>query len=309
MKGRDGSDEMLGWSEMQMMKYTWRVAQEVMRLTPPGFGNFKRAWRDTSFGGFDIPKGWQMASLNIRCGGKHISIQNQNLCSGIDRSIPDFSPNRIAQFRSSLSISNHIDSTKRKPLRISASTTTTTTISNSPICPPCFANVEPYCKILNQEHKEIGSNEPLFSEKLDEWMRDSVVEIVQNLREAPLLVQVYANKNGDTRLETKKAIAENWPNVKRNWKVGETPSPDGVILVEELEDEKDLNADAEENGAKAWGIVIQGKGLECAPAFYLLKTSSVGSDLGRLCTHFSAVRVKSFSESALSQLTDCWLLQ
>ncbi|RVW42369.1 Taxadiene 5-alpha hydroxylase [Vitis vinifera] len=50
----------LTWGEVQMMKYTWRVAQELMRMTPPVLGNFKCAWRDTTFGGFDIPKGWQV---------------------------------------------------------------------------------------------------------------------------------------------------------------------------------------------------------------------------------------------------------
>uniref|UniRef100_A0A5B7CD57 DUF7804 domain-containing protein n=1 Tax=Davidia involucrata TaxID=16924 RepID=A0A5B7CD57_DAVIN len=231
-----------------------------------------------------------MATLGICCGGNHTAIHNRSLRLGIDRSNHSFPPNQIAQFHRSLSIPNHVLSTKRKPFRISASTTTT-----SPIVPPCYANVETYN----------DTNEALFSEKLDEWMRDSVVEIVKNLRDGPLLVQVHANKNGETRLVTGKAVAENWPIVTRKWKDGETPSPDGVILVEELEDEKDLNVD----GARAWGIVIQGKGLECGPAFYLLKTSRVGSGLGRFCTHFCVVRVKSFWESALSQLTDCWLLQ
>ncbi|KAJ9684018.1 hypothetical protein PVL29_016488 [Vitis rotundifolia] len=60
-KAREGkSNGKLTWGEVQMMKYTWRVAQELMRMTPPVLGNFKCAWRDTSFGGFDIPKGWQV---------------------------------------------------------------------------------------------------------------------------------------------------------------------------------------------------------------------------------------------------------
>lgn len=45
---------------MQMMKYTWRVAQELMRLTPPVFGNFRLIKRDITFDGFHIPKGWQV---------------------------------------------------------------------------------------------------------------------------------------------------------------------------------------------------------------------------------------------------------
>ncbi|KAF9589088.1 hypothetical protein IFM89_018819 [Coptis chinensis] len=45
---------MLRWSDVQKMKYTWRVAQELMRVTPPVFGNFKRTTKDTSFGGFEM---------------------------------------------------------------------------------------------------------------------------------------------------------------------------------------------------------------------------------------------------------------
>ncbi|KAF9622879.1 hypothetical protein IFM89_035009 [Coptis chinensis] len=58
-KTKEGKDGMLRWSDVQKMKYTWRVAQELMRVTPPVFGNFKRTTKDTSFGGFDITKGWQ----------------------------------------------------------------------------------------------------------------------------------------------------------------------------------------------------------------------------------------------------------
>ncbi|KAJ0969315.1 hypothetical protein J5N97_022192 [Dioscorea zingiberensis] len=49
----------LTWSEVQKMKYTWRVAQEMMRMIPPVFGNFRKAMKDINFGGYNIPKGWQ----------------------------------------------------------------------------------------------------------------------------------------------------------------------------------------------------------------------------------------------------------
>ncbi|XP_008782776.2 cytochrome P450 716B1-like [Phoenix dactylifera] len=60
LREKEGTDERLTWNDIQKMKYTWRVAQELMRITPPVFGNFKRAITDTSFGGFHIPKGWQV---------------------------------------------------------------------------------------------------------------------------------------------------------------------------------------------------------------------------------------------------------
>ncbi|XP_031259467.1 taxane 10-beta-hydroxylase-like isoform X2 [Pistacia vera] len=56
VKASEGSGGKLSRREVQMMKYTWSVAQEIMRLTPPVIGNFRRAWRDTRFDGFDIPK-------------------------------------------------------------------------------------------------------------------------------------------------------------------------------------------------------------------------------------------------------------
>ncbi|XVF24340.1 hypothetical protein REPUB_Repub13aG0119400 [Reevesia pubescens] len=58
IEGKDG--KLLTWNEINMMKYTWRVGQELLRLNPPVFGNFKCAQRDTIFDGFDIPKGWKV---------------------------------------------------------------------------------------------------------------------------------------------------------------------------------------------------------------------------------------------------------
>ncbi|KAH9310994.1 hypothetical protein KI387_026029, partial [Taxus chinensis] len=52
-------NEPLTWEDTQKMKYTWRVAQETSRLTPPLFGGFRKAIQDVEFGGYVIPKGWQ----------------------------------------------------------------------------------------------------------------------------------------------------------------------------------------------------------------------------------------------------------
>ncbi|KAF5191644.1 Beta-amyrin 28-monooxygenase [Thalictrum thalictroides] len=42
------------------MKYTWRVALEILRLVPPAFAGFRRTQKDIEFGGYLIPKGWQV---------------------------------------------------------------------------------------------------------------------------------------------------------------------------------------------------------------------------------------------------------
>ncbi|PWA89526.1 hypothetical protein CTI12_AA109980 [Artemisia annua] len=132
----------------------------------------------------------------------------------------------------------------------------------------------------------------------DEWMRKSVTEIVKNIKQAPLLVQVYAN--GEVKTE-KGVEAKNWPNVVRE-------SPEGVILVEELMERGDWDGTT-----KAFGVLIQGKckgrDSRCNSACYLLKTSSVNGGMGAFCTHFCLMKVRSFGQSASSQLNECWLLQ
>ncbi|CAL2254604.1 unnamed protein product [Prunus armeniaca] len=52
--------EFLTWEDLAKMKYTWRVAMETMRITPPVFGGFRKALKDIDFDGFLIPKGWQI---------------------------------------------------------------------------------------------------------------------------------------------------------------------------------------------------------------------------------------------------------
>ncbi|KAL4201171.1 hypothetical protein AMTRI_Chr02g214830 [Amborella trichopoda] len=55
------SDEPLTWDDRGKMKYTWRLALETLRIIPPIFGSFKKAMRDIHYGGYLIPKGWQVA--------------------------------------------------------------------------------------------------------------------------------------------------------------------------------------------------------------------------------------------------------
>lgn len=159
--------------------------------------------------------------------------------------------------------------------------------------------------VLKRKNKinDSGDKAAVVYKKFDEWMKDSVMEIVKNLKEAPLLVQVY-DEGETTTLKTEKAMEEEtWPVVLEKWGKREAPLPEGVIFVEQLEDEE------EGTSTKAWGIVVQGKGADCGPACYLLKTSRVGSGLDMWCTHFCLMRVKNFEESAMSQLKNCWLLQ
>ncbi|XP_015163674.1 taxadiene 5-alpha hydroxylase-like [Solanum tuberosum] len=52
--------ESLTWEDLVKMKYTWRVAMETMRMFPPVFGNFRQTVKDIEYGGYLIPKGWQI---------------------------------------------------------------------------------------------------------------------------------------------------------------------------------------------------------------------------------------------------------
>ncbi|EXB50285.1 Cytochrome P450 [Morus notabilis] len=54
------SGEFLTWEDLAKMKYTWRVAMETLRIVPPVFGGFRKALKDIEYGGYLIPKGWQI---------------------------------------------------------------------------------------------------------------------------------------------------------------------------------------------------------------------------------------------------------
>ncbi|KAF6143064.1 hypothetical protein GIB67_041132 [Kingdonia uniflora] len=60
LRKKGSGEEKLAWTDLQSMKYTWRVAQELMRIIPPVFGNFREAAKDLYFCGCFIPKGWQV---------------------------------------------------------------------------------------------------------------------------------------------------------------------------------------------------------------------------------------------------------
>lgn len=240
-----------------------------------------------------------MASMGIRC-----VVKNP---SGFVLDPPPVRSNHIYPTNRFLSIPN---SGIRIPSshRVSASIA----LSDFPSYSPLFKDLESGNGGENSQEKE-----PIFSDNLDGWVRDSVVEIVKNLKKAPLLVHVYSqNSGGLMELKTEEGVAENWPTMKKEWREGERKSPDGIILVEELEDNKDLDLEIqeeeeEERETKAWGVLIQGKGVdrECRPSCYLLKTCRVNSGLGFFGTHFSLVKVNSFRESAFSQIKNSWLLR
>lgn len=234
-----------------------------------------------------------MASIGIHSGGKLL--------------YPSFLPrNKSNQMFSSnpyLSISND---TKKIPQQLVSASITPS--HHQGIVSPHPGEV------VTDSHSKDGE----FLGNIDSWLQDSVADIVKNLKQAPLLVQIYSeydgvSENGRAKIQTEKAILEKWPLVKGEWRSGESKSPNGLIFVEELDqdpDQENKNQDFEEGATRAWGIVVQGKGVECGPACYLLKTNRVCSGLGLgFCTHFCLMRVNNFRDSALEQFKDSWLLQ
>ncbi|KAL5075344.1 hypothetical protein RYX36_014328 [Vicia faba] len=94
-------------------------------------------------------------------------------------------------------------------------------------------------KMIVEQHRKHGGgkNDVVKAhERLDRWMRESMVDIVRNLRDAPLLVQVYSKRKGETvMIVTQKAIlVEDWEEVKERWEARESLMSEGVIFVEKL---------------------------------------------------------------------------
>ncbi|XP_043703423.1 uncharacterized protein LOC122653595 [Telopea speciosissima] len=187
-----------------------------------------------------------------------------------------------------------------------------------PSMPPVVYENLSFC---NEKSSDTGKGE-ITTETLDVWMRESVSEIVKKIGEAPFLVHVFSSKmNGKikvTRLNKEKASAEEWPFIQKRWEEreerGECSTPDGIILVEELKDENEEDNggrrgdDDDESSTRAWGVVIQGRGLNCNPVCYILKTCRVGSPSIGFCTHFCLVKAQFYGETAMQQMKNSWLL-
>ncbi|GJT40555.1 cytochrome P450 716B1-like protein [Tanacetum coccineum] len=53
-------EEALTWEDLTKMKYTWRVASEMLRMYSPVPMFFRQVVQDIEYEGYLIPKGWQV---------------------------------------------------------------------------------------------------------------------------------------------------------------------------------------------------------------------------------------------------------
>ncbi|KAG6529490.1 uncharacterized protein LOC122040090 [Zingiber officinale] len=153
-----------------------------------------------------------------------------------------------------------------------------------------------------KEEEEAWNRVVVTPEKLEQWMRDSIGEIVRNISDGPFLMHVFSD--GGLRLEREAAASERWKRIRKRWDE-ERRVPDAVVLVKELPGEEEEVEAVVRRKKRTWGLVVQGRGMDGAVC-YILDTTRVQSSVG-FCTHFCLVRAQSSGEAADVQLTNAWL--
>jgi hypothetical protein len=239
-----------------------------------------------------------------------------------------------------------VESSVVKPVRLSSHGKQSVPISGFS-CKNSISNAKPHVLTSNATRFQTGNKEncgmnsfpicvdgltcaekmktcpPVTSEKLEEWMKDSVMEIVKHIQEAPFLHYVFDRKSPSASLKKRRDYADmfgkvdSWAKIRNSLR---DISPDAVILVQKLN--RDISPESEEenvlwNGnaqqssdqqgrTAVWGLVIQGRSVGVS-ACYILKTTQIVSANG-YCTSFCLTRAKCFGPAHHIQLTNSWLL-
>ncbi|KAJ1697738.1 hypothetical protein LUZ63_006250 [Rhynchospora breviuscula] len=189
----------------------------------------------------------------------------------------------------------------------------TSSSSETPIYKPLLDCLPPL-KEKEADESDQEKRDPITDENLDEWIKDSVTEIVKNIGEAPFLMQIFSRggRNKEVRVEREAATPDVWPQIKKRWSPKKSnKTPDGIILVNELRDvieEEQLSGSGSgplAGSNRVWGLVVQGRGMECVSC-YILNTCRVLSPAGS-CTHFCLARAQCFGDPVELQLRNAWL--
>lgn len=171
---------------------------------------------------------------------------------------------------------------------------------------------------------------PPTGEKLDQWMKQSIIEIVNHIQDAPFLHYVYDKKSPLPRSWQKVPatyISQEEGGAEESWGMLRNYishiCPDGMIYVQRLNSDCKCKyctahgysrkgsgeGEQEEGSTDMWGLIIQGRGggVSCC-ASYILKTTRFVSANG-CWTQFSLVKAKCFGECPCTQFIRSWLYQ
>lgn len=158
------------------------------------------------------------------------------------------------------------------------------------------------------------------TDKLHQWMAESVMEIVRHIREAPFLYYVFERNVPSTTPKRQRVPQdalkeeEGWPNLRNLLR---NVLPDGVILVKRLDEHSNANEYLTDSGSEMqgfdesgrtniWGLLVEGRGVGLN-ACYILQTTEIMSTHG-YCTQFCLKKAKCFGASPRNQLIQSWLL-
>eukprot|EP00253_Pinus_taeda_P008448 PITA_08448 len=166
---------------------------------------------------------------------------------------------------------------------------------------------------------------PITSEKLVEWIRDSVIEILKHIQGAPFQHHVPDGKSPSASLKKQRDYADVFGKVDSWAKIGTSVrniSPDAVILVQKLN--QDISPESEEenvpdNGNRrhstdqqgrraVWGLLIQGRGVGLWSECLLYFEDNADCFSLWILNQFRFDNGKCFGPTPRTQLTNSWLL-
>eukprot|EP00253_Pinus_taeda_P027914 PITA_27914 len=170
---------------------------------------------------------------------------------------------------------------------------------------------------------------PPSGEKLDQWMKQSIIEIVNHIQDAPFVHYVFDKTSPLSRRWQKVPatyISQERGGAEERWGILRNDiahiCPDGIIYVQKLNSEckckycsahgysrRGSGGEQEEGSTDMWGLIVQGRGggVSCC-ASYILKTTRFVSANG-CWTQFSLVKAKCFGECPCTQFIRSWLFQ
>ncbi|KAH9314248.1 hypothetical protein KI387_022875 [Taxus chinensis] len=253
-----------------------------------------------------------MATQSLRSGGRAgigINIGNTLFCNS-------FSSKPIRMPISQISFKNK-ENYRMKPLSVLSTIASGSRLQNE-------------MAIKNEDGVMSSSDSTrcTYQNKLEEWVHDSLIEIVKHIQEAPFLHYVYDKKSHSVKIQRQRVLEDmfgspiSWDGIRNSLR---DVCPDAMIFVQRLDgDSKCRHCNVsctdgqdyvyssgmerqvldEQGRTHLWGLLVQGRGVG-VHACYILKTTQVVSHVG-FCTHFSLIRAKCFGPSPDTQLEDSW---